>query len=92
MSGLDNVGGCRTRSPRPRLYGSRTSFTTLEGRLNVVTFACLMGCVCVYLLVPLLQELNRKLLEAARDGRTKEVEVLLRQGADIEYTNLVRHV
>ena len=29
LSGVDNIGGCRTRSPRPRLYGSRT----LESRL-----------------------------------------------------------
>ena len=45
-----------------------------------------------HLLVPSLQELNRKLLEAARDGRTEEVEALLRQGADIDCTDEVRHV
>ena len=93
MSGLDNVGGCRTRSPRPRY--SRTPYTTLyilTERLNVVTFAHIMECVCVYLLVPLLQELNRKLLAAVRGGRTEEVKALLRQGADIECTYWVRHV
>ena len=44
------------------------------------------------MLVPLLQVLNRRLLWAALDGRTEEVEALLRQGADIECTNMVRHV
>ena len=44
------------------------------------------------MLVSLLQELNRKLIAAARGGRTEEVEALLRQGADIECTNMVRHV
>ena len=43
------------------------------------------------MLVPLLQELNRKLLKATRDGRTEEVNALL-QGADIEFTDWVRHV
>ena len=44
------------------------------------------------MLVPLLQELNRRLLWAALDGRTEEVKALLRQGAEIEYTEWVRHV
>ena len=43
------------------------------------------------MLVPLLQELNKKLRWAARDGWTEEVKALLRQGADIECTDWVRH-
>ena len=42
--------------------------------------------------VPSHQELERKLLEAARGGRTEEVIALLDQGADIEATDWVRHV
>ena len=45
-----------------------------------------------HLLVPLLQELNQRLLAAARGGRTEEVEALLCQGAYIECTDEVRHV
>ena len=44
------------------------------------------------MLVPLLQELNQRLLEAARYGWTQEVNALLRQGAGIECTDWVRHV
>ena len=42
--------------------------------------------------VPSHQELERKLQEVARGGRTKEVIALLDQGADIEATDWVRHV
>ena len=45
-----------------------------------------------HLLVPSLQELNRRLLAAARGGRTEEVEALIRQGAYIDCTDEVRHV
>ena len=44
------------------------------------------------MLVPSLQELNRKLIAAAEYGSTEEVAALLRQGAGIECTNWVRHV
>ena len=54
---------------------------------------CVFCCAWInYVFVTSHQELVRALLEAARGGRTKEVIVLLDQGADIEATDWVRHV
>ena len=54
---------------------------------------CVFCCAWInYVFVPSHQELVRALLEAALDGRTEEVIVLLDQGAGIAATDKVRHV
>ena len=52
--------------------------------------ACLLSIN--YFFVPSHQELEWALLAAAQGGRTKEVIALLVRGADLEVTDVVRHV
>ena len=62
------------------------------GHSIIIIFLVTVFTLNKHLLVPLLQELNQRLLAAARGGRTEEVKARLRQGAYIDCTDEVRHV